>query len=248
MLDSQQEIIPSQCPAFRVFAMSMSEPPLTTTQTNGSDPAQDQTDNPDAFTSTARLLGIVRKLIDYGKELVATLQQRTAATNLAAITRPFGKIDIALILARITQGLHRAAALEARLIDRAQQEEAGLPTVSASPPRQPRSTPPAARCPSDADSRIARLPTPEQIAAEVRRRPVGAVIADICREFGIRPNHPLWRELSLAIVMNSGDLNALLTDIFKRVFTANAERMAAERTASPAPCPRSAKPSATGPP
>ena len=229
--------------------MSMSGQSLTTTQTNASDPSQDQAaDHPDAFTCTARLLGIVRKLIDYGKELAATLQQRTAATNLAAITRPFGKIDIALILARITQGLHRAAALEARLIDRAQQEEAGLPTVSASPPRQPRSTPPAARCPSDADSRIARLPTPEQIAAEVRRRPVGAVIADICREFGIRPNHPLWRELSLAIVMNSGDLNALLTDIFKRVFTANAERMAAERTASPAPCPRSAKPSATGPP
>jgi hypothetical protein len=61
--------------------MSMSEPPLTTTQTNGSDPAQDQTDNPDAFTCTARLLGIVRKLIDYGKELAATLQQRTAATT-----------------------------------------------------------------------------------------------------------------------------------------------------------------------
>jgi hypothetical protein len=61
------------------------------------------------------------------------------------------------------------------------------------------------RCPSDADSRIARLPTPEQIATEVRRRPVAAVIADICREIRIRPNHPLWRELSLAIVMNGGD-------------------------------------------
>jgi hypothetical protein len=228
--------------------MSMSGPSHTT-QTNASDPSQDQTgDHPDAFTCTARLLGIVRKLIDYGKELAVTLQQRTAATNLAAITRPFGKIDIALILARITQGLHRAAALEARLIDRAQQEEAGLPAVSASPLRQPRATPPAARCPSDADSRIARLPTPEQIAAEVRRRPVGAVIADICREFGIRPNHPLWRELSSAIVMNGGDLNALLTDIFKRVYTATPERMPAERTASPVPCPRSARPSATGPP
>ena len=224
--------------------------PSHTTQTNASDPSQDQTgDHPDAFTCTARLLGIVRKLIDYGKELSATLQQHTTATNLAAITRPFGKIDIALILARITQGLHRAAALEARLIDRAQQEEAGsLPISAAPPPRQPRSIPPAARCPGDAESRIARLPTPEQIAAEVRRRPVGAVIADICREFGIRPNHPLWRELSSAIVMNGGDLNALLTDIFKRVYTATPERMAAERTASPAPCPRSVKPSATGPP
>jgi hypothetical protein len=229
--------------------MSMPEPPLTATQPNGADPSQDQVaDNPDAFACTGRLLSLVRKLIDYGKDLAATLQQRTAATNLAAITRPFGKIDIALILARITQGLHRAAALEARLIDRAQHEEAGLPTVSASPPRQPRAAPPTAQCPSDADSRIARLPTPEQIPAEVRRRPVGAVIADICREFGIMPDHPLWRELSLAIVMNGGDLNALLTDIFKRVYTATAERTAAKRTESPAPCPESAKPPATGPP
>jgi len=229
--------------------MWMSGQPLTPTQPNGSDPAQDQAaDNPDAFTCTGRLLSLVRKLIDYGKELAATLQQRTAAPNLAAITRPFGKIDIALILARITQGLHRAAALEVRLTDRAQQEESALTTVSASPPRQPRAAPPAPQCPSDANSRVARLPTPEQIAAEVRRRPVGAVIADICREFGIRPNHPLWRELSLAIVMNGGDLNALLTDIFKRVYTATAERMATERTVSPAPSPRSAKPSATGPP
>jgi hypothetical protein len=228
--------------------MPMSGPPLATTPTNASDPSQDQTDHPDAFTCTGRLLGIVRKLIDYGKELAATLQQRTAATNLAAITRPFGKIDIALILARITQGLHRAAALEARLIDRAQQEETGPPPVSASPPRQPRAISPAPRCPSDADARIVRLPTPEQIAAEVRRRPVGAVIADICREFGIRPNHPLWPELSSAIVMNGGDLNALLTDIFKRVYTATAERTAAERSESAAPCPRSASPSATGPP
>jgi hypothetical protein len=229
--------------------MSMSEPLLTANQPNGSDPSQDQAaDNPDAFTCTGRLLSVVRKLIDYGKDLAATLQQRTAATNLAAITRPFGKIDIALILARITQGLHRAAALETRLIDRAQQEEAGLPRVSASPPRRPRAAPPVPRCPSDADSRIARLPTPEQIAAEVRRRPIGAVIADICREFGIMPDNPLWRELSMAIVMNGGDLNALLTDIFKRVYTATAKRTAAERTASPAPCPRSAKPSATGPP
>jgi hypothetical protein len=39
------------------------------------------------------------------------------------------------------------------------------------------------------------MPTAEQIAAEVRRRPIGAVIADICRDLRILPSHPLWRDI-----------------------------------------------------
>jgi hypothetical protein len=42
----------------------------------------------------------------------------------------------------------------------------------------------------------------------VRRRPVGAVIADICRDLGILPSHPLWRELSEAIIRLGGSLAA----------------------------------------
>jgi hypothetical protein len=42
-----------------------------------------------------RLLGLVRTLIDYGRQLASTLQQRTAATNLTEFTRNFGTIDIA---------------------------------------------------------------------------------------------------------------------------------------------------------
>jgi hypothetical protein len=52
--------------------------------------------------------------MDYGRQLATTLQQRTAATNLTDITRHFGTIDIGEILARITCGLLRAAALETR--------------------------------------------------------------------------------------------------------------------------------------
>jgi hypothetical protein len=55
-----------------------------------------------------RLLNLVRKLIDYGKELAATLQQRAGDTDLTTYTRGFGTSDIALILARITAGLRRA--------------------------------------------------------------------------------------------------------------------------------------------
>ncbi len=80
--------------------------------------------------------------------------------------------------------------------------------------RAPR--PAAARPIDEADPRLALLPTPEQIAAEVRRRPVGAVIADICRDLGILPNHPLWRDLSLVIIRHGGSLAALVRDIMDR--------------------------------
>src|ERR1700722_11702291 len=55
-----------------------------------------------------RILALVRKLIDYGRELATTLHGRDPATH----SRHFGTSDIALILVRITQGLHRARALE----------------------------------------------------------------------------------------------------------------------------------------
>src|SRR5271165_1667752 len=62
-----------------------------------------------------RVLDVVRKLIDYGKDLATTLQQR-AASDLAAVTFPFDTRDIGLILARITRGLLLANALEARVV------------------------------------------------------------------------------------------------------------------------------------
>ena len=60
-----------------------------------------------------RVLNLVRKLIDYGKQLAATVQQRAATPGFAFLVRPFGTADIAVILARITRGLRRAAMLEA---------------------------------------------------------------------------------------------------------------------------------------
>ena len=66
------------------------------------------------------------------------------------------------------------------------------------------------------DPRLARLPTEEEIAAEVRRRPVGAVIADICRDLGIAPgqlDRAFWDELSRAIAIYGGSLAGFLGDL-----------------------------------
>ncbi len=206
------------------------------------DPATPGADRPSGF---AHLLGLVRRLIDYGKELATTLQQRATNADLAAVTLSFGTRDIALILARITRGLLLAGALEGRLVELAARPEA--PPKPTRPPAEhaPRVSRPAAVRPSgETDPRLAPLPTPEQIAAEVRRRPVGAVIADICRDLGILPSHPLFGELSSAIIGYGGSLARLFTDVLDRVLPIPASaRHLTRRAASPAP-----PAAATGPP
>jgi hypothetical protein len=193
---------------------------------------------------SARLLDLVRKLIDYGKELATTLRQR-ASTDLRFDAVRFGTSDLALILARITRGLNRATALEARLLQNAARLDAEPAPSSRAPPRpRQRTAQPAARRAHQADDLLAHLPTPEQIAAEVRRRPVGAVIADICRDLGILPSHPLWRELQHAIIRYDGSLANLMEDILDRAFPLPATA----RSRSPAPPPASLAPASTGPP
>ncbi|HXA25563.1 MAG TPA: hypothetical protein VNW90_25070 [Acetobacteraceae bacterium] len=191
-----------------------------------------------------RLLDLVRKLIDYGKELAATLRQHSATIDLAAATRPFGTRDIALILARITCGLHRANALEARLVrNAARLDAAPRPRAKPSVARPAAATRPPAAPPTDA--RLAHLPTPEQIAAEVRRRPIGAVIADICRDLGIMPSHPLWREVQMAMIRHGGSLANLVRDLIQQSFQSLVP--GAESAALPAPSPLPS-PAGTGPP
>ncbi len=63
------------------------------------------TDRP---SRVVRLVGLVRRLIDYGRELAATLHQRAAA-DLLSVACNFGTRDLTLILASITRGLLRAA-------------------------------------------------------------------------------------------------------------------------------------------
>ena len=195
----------------------MSAPPAAAGPPDRPDPRQDRpATGADAPNRTGRLLTIVRTLIAYGRHMAAALQQRTSATDLADITRHFGIIDIGEVLARIARGLLRAAALEARLISHPIREPATPGTLTAQSPRQPRAAQPEDGSAGAGEPRIARLPTPGDIAAEIRRRPAGAVLADICRDLGIVPSNPLWRELSAAIISYGGNLTTLLGDIFDR--------------------------------
>ena len=217
----------------------MTDPAAIPVATPAPDPAKPGEDKPSRFR---RVLDVVRKLIDYGKELATTLQRR-AATDLAAVTRPFGTRDIGLILARITRGLLLANALEARVVALAARPAASPRPARAPTQREPRAPRPASARPTEAADhpRLALLPTAEQIAAEVRRRPIGAVIADICRDLGIIPTHPMWQELSVAIAWHGGSFNRLFQDIWDRVLPIPARG----RSAAVLPAPAAA---ATGPP
>jgi hypothetical protein len=200
---------------------------------------------PDPKPSRASgLINLVRQLIDYGRQL---------ATTLRSNPHPFGASDIALILARITRGLLRAEALEARIIRTAARLDAPPAPARAASHRQVTPARPTAARPAGTDVALIpapgldpgiRLPTLEQIAAEVRRRPIGAVIADICRDLGILPSHPLWRELQHAIIRYDGNLANLVDDFLDRAFPLPATA----RSRFPAPPPTSVAPASTGPP
>jgi hypothetical protein len=171
-------------------------------------PAYNPADKPGRF---ARVLDVVRKLIDYGKALAEAVHQRTEKIDFAARACNFGTNDIELIIARITRGLLRARLLEEKLVRIA-------PRLVAKPRRlgrKPRVAP-VARQVEATESHAANLYTPERIAAEVRRKPIGAVVADICRDFGILPCHPLWREIQRAIMQHGGNYAALVIDIITR--------------------------------
>jgi len=196
---------------------------------------------------SGRLLNLVRKLIDYGKDLAATIRQRTAAEPLFATIR-FGTTDLALILARIARGLILADALEARVLQRAAHLDAGPRRGRARSSARAPATPRVA----EADPHLAGLPTVEQIAADVRRRPIGAVIADICRDLGVVPGHfdrAFWDELSRAIIRHGGSLARLVTDILDQACPLAARAASAVTPAAVRePTLRFEAPGATGPP
>jgi hypothetical protein len=201
---------------------------------------------------TWRLLGLLHRLIEYGKALAATLRQQSATADLAAAMRPFGTRDIALILARITRGLQRAAALEERVICDAARRHAPPPDQPAGTSAARRAAAPRPRTAPRAPSPLAQLPTPERIAAEVRRRPIASVITDICLDLGITPEHPLWREVQSAIVRHGGWPHRLLCEGMQRVLQSialdeadGAAPAARPIAASPPPSP---SPGSTGPP
>ncbi len=202
-----------------------------------------------------RVLSVVRKLIDYGKALASTVQQRATDPGFARFAARFGTADIAAILACITNGLLRAAALEARLCQRAERGQdltpppCRIPTIRGRHLAPPSAPPERERANDPPDPRLARLPTAGEIAAQVRRRPIGVILADICRDFGIAPGDldgSFWDELNLAIISYGGTIAGIIDSQISRSFAFTFGKRADKPDPGPPTSPRLLP--ATGPP
>ena len=206
------------------------------------DPNSAATDKP---SRAGRLLSLVRKLIDYAKELAVTSNSaaRPAQASPPTASEP-------AISARSSDASPVACSAprrsKARIVRGAARLDAARPRTTAAPSqRKSRGARPAPRDNAEARSPLADLPTPEQIAAEVRRRPIGTVIADICRDLGILPSHPLWREIQYVLIAHSGGYARLVKDILARSFPMP---FAGTAPASRGPLHPSPAPAYTGPP
>ncbi len=217
------------------------------------DPLPDQVPgNMPAPTRTGRVLGLLHRLIDFGKEVVQTLQGRatptTTDTDPGAIKRNFGTRNIALILMRIVRGLRLATALEARLVAHPLREDVAPAVVRAPSERAPRDPQPAGPRVSRAPPPLSDVPTAEEIAEALRNRPLGVVIAEICYDLGIIPSNPLWGEILMVVTEFGGNIVTLLNKVVDRMFTRFAELAALEAEAAQAQWPEPAAACGTGPP
>jgi len=159
-------------------------------------------------------LDVVRKLLCYGRDLVATLRQCNTQSPPLTIARRFGCLNLALIIARITRGLMIAAALERRL---SHPRPRSTNPVRLSAPVSPRpSRAPRRPRPDEEAELLGDLPTAREIAARIRGRRIGAVLAEICRDLGIDGEHVLWREVYGAIPRCGGNIMTLLRVLAER--------------------------------
>ncbi len=169
------------------------------------DPPQDH-----AATTTPSnidvILHVVRILLDYGRHLIDTVHHRAATPNFNAIASCFGTANLATILAHLNRGLLRAAALERVLLaraaagkeielpDRRPREPEPLPAPTATEPAQSAAAPPPARkraprpsLPDAWDDQELFNPTLQDLERQVRRRPIGRTILDICSDLAVVP-------------------------------------------------------------
>jgi hypothetical protein len=156
-------------------------------------------------------------MVDYGKDLIRALQQRTTAAAPSVIARNFGTMNVALILLRILRGLRLATALDARLVRHPVRDVAEPAAIQAPSERARRSAASAARRPGGAAFQLPDIPTAEDLAAAMRYRSAGAVVADICRDLGIVQSHPLWDEIMMVVTEFGGNFVRLFKDMLNRV-------------------------------
>ncbi len=190
------------------------------------------------------VLHVLAALIAHARHFTATATTRVAAPEFATAAAVFGTYDVPTILHRMQRGILRALALRDYLLARAARGHnlrfAWPPYVELQPhhrpPAKPASTPRPARsrpCRPDPallgpdDPGASRMPTSEELAADVRRRPVGRTMAYICMDFGIVPglcDGDFWNQVENTLRRYGGSLGRLFQVRARREDTFQRER------------------------
>lgn len=202
-----------------------------------------------------RLLGVVRKLIEYGHSLAETFRAHAEAGKAGKPT-PVSAARLKLLVTRLVLGIRLAYMLEADLKRREAEGEDITPSAELARPPMPSTRSGAASAPRGSADRTdarpvpadelipPRIPTDAEFAVMLRRKPLGAVLVDICCDLGVTPEalgQAFWRELCNVILMHGGDMGRLLRNLPPRGYPFG------EPAPRPPPTPETV-PLATGPP
>jgi hypothetical protein len=163
------------------------------------------------------LLHAARVLLDYGRHLIDTVRHRATAPGFNAIAECFGTSNLSTIVAHLNRGILRAVALERMLLARAAtgkdidfvERRTLTPEPQPTPAdAEPQQLPaPAATAPRRIPRPFRRagwenaeffMPTLEDLERQVRRRPVGRTVLDICLDLAVVPgfcHSQFWNEL-----------------------------------------------------
>jgi hypothetical protein len=195
----------------------------------------------------AALLHTVGILLGYGRHLAETATQRSASADFNAIAACFGTGRLRAILAHLQRGILRAMALERVLLARAARGRdigfvtprerrvaapaeppappAGPPAPPAGPPAQQSAAPPAARQaarpshPPGWNDPELYMPTFAELEAQVRRRPIGRTLVEICLDLAVVPGFctgPFWNTLFDSIRLRGGSVASLMQEKTRR--------------------------------
>jgi len=174
---------------------------LTSAPAERTDPFPDRSTFGGLAGQNARLLDVVRALIGFGRHLAAALLARDPAENPLRLIRHFGVPTVAEIVERVAYALRLAMVLEMRLTERLSKRVPERAVASARARQRAPGAPRAKRDPLADEPPPDPLPSVEELARAIRHRPVGDVIVDICRNFGIETDHPLYRQVYDALLL-----------------------------------------------
>ena len=184
----------------------------------------------------ALALSVVRMLIAYACHIARKAEECAVRGDISPVTINFGKgIAIDQLIIRVARGLRRALMLQEML------EQCATTGRDLAPVARRESGPSGGsrRGGQDKDKppHVERLPSVAEIAAELERKPLGVVVADICHDIGIVPSdltEEQWDALQ-TVILTYGGTTGRLWPAMKHNMEAQMERVMLDPKNAPRP-------------